>query len=555
MKVADYNNYVLETDQYKLRSREDRRNIAIYGLVGEIGSLVSAVKKKLLAEDKDENWDLPNDEITEELGDVIWYCFSLAQIANSAPVNILTNDIAILKKEIGSDDERATRIKDVLDPTTREKFLAAAANFPRTQNMSFDDYQTLSFLTARTSGKILLEVCLALIWQLGAELLRGTLPKIEITLNKNVADRPTNIILGEIAWHLAAIASLYKLSLNEVVERNVKKLNFRKQTAFTALHDSDFPPKQQFPRLFRVQFASVGPAKLRMYLDGKRLGNDLTDNAHDDDGYRFHDILHLSLVAHLGWSPVMRALMNRKRRRDPKVDEVEDGARAQIVEELVIKAIHSEGDRLANEAGRCPTDGPSRFFPSRSQISFRFLKMIHGFVKDLEVEANTYWEWDNAILEGAEIFYHLRKEEQGTVTVDLTKRKLTFDADVCLGLQGVAVGIGMGVATASDLARVAKMLAERELVQCRGDEDKVNLISAKRAILASMNLSSNDAANYSCIEIKLMPEGQLCLKVSGDVQRKMRDGAILDFRPAFVTANSTTTCTVLAIADPGDMQK
>ena len=46
--------------------------------------------------------------------------------------------------------------------------------------------------------------------------------------------------------------------------------------------------------------------------------------------------------------------MKRKRKsKNDSVDEVEDGGRAKVVEELVIKAIHSEGDRQANAAGRC----------------------------------------------------------------------------------------------------------------------------------------------------------------------------------------------------------
>ena len=80
MLVANYNTFVRETDQYQDRSDTDRFDIALYGLVGEIGSLISAVKKQLLGEGGAEHWNKANEEITEELGDVIWYCFSLAQI-------------------------------------------------------------------------------------------------------------------------------------------------------------------------------------------------------------------------------------------------------------------------------------------------------------------------------------------------------------------------------------------------------------------------------------------------------------------------------------------
>jgi hypothetical protein len=55
-----------------------------------------------------------------------------------------------------------------------------------------------------------------------------------------------------------------------------------------------------------------------MYWSGHRLGDDLTDNARDDDGYRFHDVMHLANVANLGWSPVLRKMMGRRRRDPPE---------------------------------------------------------------------------------------------------------------------------------------------------------------------------------------------------------------------------------------------
>ena len=45
MLVSEYDKFVTETDQYRDNSDEERQKIALYGLVGEIGSLVSAVKK------------------------------------------------------------------------------------------------------------------------------------------------------------------------------------------------------------------------------------------------------------------------------------------------------------------------------------------------------------------------------------------------------------------------------------------------------------------------------------------------------------------------------
>src|SRR5580704_15533243 len=100
MRQTEYDAFVRRTDQYAKRSPKERHAVALYGLVGEIGSLVSAVKKKILAEGGESEWDQPNEEIKEEIGDVLWYCYSLAQVANDAPFDVLGHDITLLKREI-----------------------------------------------------------------------------------------------------------------------------------------------------------------------------------------------------------------------------------------------------------------------------------------------------------------------------------------------------------------------------------------------------------------------------------------------------------------------
>ena len=446
MLVSDYDRFVQESDQSVGRSQAERMDIAIYGLAAEVGSVVSAIKKRLLAEAGKESWRKPNEEIIEELGDVVWYCFSLAKIANPLkPINIFSHDIANLKAEIGASDNRADRIKDALDPAKREKFLRAAESFPRaTRRMKLDDYQRMAFLTARTKDRTLVEVCLAVLWQLSAELLRKKLPPIELELNRNVKDRPINNVLGEIAWHVSALASIYGLSLGEIARRNIDKVSFRlNRDSPTPLHDAEYSPLEQLPRILEVTFVTVSEGRSRMYVEGKQLGDDLTDNAYDDDGYRFHDVMHLANAAKLGWSPVLRGLLGRKRKSHPRVDEVEDGARAMIVEEAVIKFIHSEGERLARLKGTHMGEGPTRLFPSKREITFRFLKLIHNLVADLEVEKNRYWEWEDAIIEGYSIFDLLRREGQGTVSLDLNTRAITFRPDIRHNSEGTAPDVAL----------------------------------------------------------------------------------------------------------------
>lgn len=101
MQIKHYAKVVARTDQFKKLNRDKRREIAIFGLVSEIGSLVSAIKKEQLKEGGILNSKIARAEVKEELGDVIWYAFALAQIEDegNAP-DILEMDIANLKAEL-----------------------------------------------------------------------------------------------------------------------------------------------------------------------------------------------------------------------------------------------------------------------------------------------------------------------------------------------------------------------------------------------------------------------------------------------------------------------
>lgn len=553
MRVAEYESFVARTTQFSDRPRDERRAIAFYGLVAEIGSLVSAVKKKLLSEGGEAAWDQPNDEIKEEIGDALWYCYASAQAVNDGPFDILASDIELLRQDIGSTNERARKIAAALDPSTREAFLEAARSFPPADGSSFDDYQRLAFKTARADGRVLIEVCVAVLWQLGAELLRPMLPAIETTLNKNVADRPTNVVLGEITWHLSAMASLYHLSLDDVVAFNCEKVTFRSDRGHpTPLHDAGFDPKEQLPRKFDVSFVRIGPRHSRMYVSGRPLGSDLTDNFHQDDGYRFHDVIHLALIAHLGWSPVMRGFLKRKRKSRPDFDEVEDGGRAQVVEELVIKAIHSEGDRQAKAEGRCRIDQPTRLFPNPKLVTFRFLRTLRMYVDGLEVAKNTFWEWENAIDQGCEMFYRLCCEKQGTVGVDLEKRALTFSPHVSPRVQGITVGLGMGMA-AEEGAGDAQFFGTDESRWAAESDRLAETVAAKRAVLTSLGLDAASARLWPMLEIKLDPGGGVFVKTSAEVQERAWSLRAVDFKVAFTTTGEQVICTANAIADMRDV--
>src|SRR4051812_1270503 len=96
-------------------------------------------------------------------------------------------------------------------------------------------------------------------------------------------------------------------------------------------HDDGFPDAERLPVYIRAQFLEDGKT-VRLIVDGNMVGDKLTDKAAVEDGYRFHDAFHLAYAAVLGWSPILRALLRRRRRSNAEVDEREDGGRAQMIE-------------------------------------------------------------------------------------------------------------------------------------------------------------------------------------------------------------------------------
>lgn len=538
MLVSTYDAFVQQTDQSHGLSREERRDIAIYGLASEVGSVVAAIKKRLLAGGGEATWNIPDQEIIDELGDVIWYCFSLARIANPAkPINIFALDISNLKQELSAQNARAMDIARVLPESNRTAFLRAAEAFPRrTRDMEFEDYQKLAFLTARTQGRELAQVCLAVLWQLTAQLFRHYLPATELQLNRALSDKPINDVLGEIAWHISALASIFSLKLSDVAAANMAKVSKRWDASITPLHDEDFPPNERFPRRFEIAFVSLGAGRSRMYLDGRRLGDDLTDNAYEEDGYRFHDVMHVALVAKLGWSPVLRSLMGRKRRSIARIDEVEDGARARIVEEAVIKAIHAEGERLANIRGDGVPGEPLRLFPTCGEIGYGFLKFISTFVADLEVAKNAFPEWESAIMEGFQIFDQLRRTGGGTIKVDLAARSLSFTPQVFLDLRGRVVGLGSACQAVRGNPSDAAAISMAEQAALKGAVVEALGLAQDVRALTDLAVARNDA-------------GLVSVEASGAVQDVIWARKVVCFKATITRRHGELCATALALSD------
>lgn len=224
--------------------------------------------------------------------------------------------------------------------------------------------------------------------------------------------------VGDLLWYLANVATKFDLDLSIVAEQNLSKCESRWGQMPTRLpFDSDFPEIERFPRKFSVDIFTYhdanGAPKVRAMYKGKQFGDDVDDNAHEDDGYGYHDVIHLAFAAVLGWSPLVRKMTGTKRKSNPKFDRVEDGGRAIATEEGVSAMIFA----YAREYN---------FFEGKNSVSSELLRMLKNMVQHLEVAVCSTGEWEQAILQGFKVWRFLSTTRSGTVDLDLDSRTITL---------------------------------------------------------------------------------------------------------------------------------
>jgi len=391
----------------------------ILGLAGEIGSLLAELKKRV--REPNRAADTGNNLIAEELGDITWYAVTIARRAKlDFPRNVLLANLirtqstpALYVPDFGMAGlrHRKTHIRPLMGAVA-----------------TFGSYQRKSAISARLGhhDEAALIPYLARIWKNSGEILDivdPTTPTFSKSEQRKIAQA-----LGDVMWYVAGFASLYDLNLDVVAQINAQKAQSMfmpvRERRPTPLHDDDDKALEQFPRRFNVDFVPADNETAVMLINGMRLGDPLKDNAYQldavnggkIDGYRFHDCVHLAFVAVLGWSPVIRGLMKRKRKSNKLKDDAEDGARAQIVEEMIVKLTHSYAVNVDRD----------KLLKGRSRIGMDLLKQIQTQTAGLEVSANKLWEWEKAILLGYELFDRLRQERRGRLTLDLRSRLVTF---------------------------------------------------------------------------------------------------------------------------------
>ena len=297
--------------------------------------------------------------------------------------------------------------------------------------MDFEYYQERTWSTDSTktqSKKGLVQITFGLAEKIGA--IMGCLKKrvrdgeAYETFEDDLAE-----CIGDTTWYLASLCSHLGIDFDGVARRNLVSTEARwlkpedsQPALFSTLFDEDYPEQEQLPRQFRVRFVECNlPDRswlpmTEVWVDGQRFGDAIDDNAALADHYRLHDVLHISNAAILGWSPVVRSLLRRKRKSNPHVDKYEDGARAQDAEEALSSLIHNEARR-------------NSYFDGVNVIDTAFLIKAQSLVAHLEVGSRTMADWQHCILEAYRVFRLFRVNNGGVVDVSLVDHSLKFQPD------------------------------------------------------------------------------------------------------------------------------
>lgn len=223
--------------------------------------------------------------------------------------------------------------------------------------------------------------------------------------------------LGDLLWYIANVASKFDLRLGEVAEANLAKVRARwAHATVPPSFDAPVPEHERLPRSFCVTLTSMereGRQHVRASIGAAGFGDVLTDNAYSPDGYRFHDVFHLAYAAVLRWSPITRALLRRKRKSKPELDEVEDGGRAAAIEEGITALVFEYARR-------------HQMLRGVKALDYELLRTVKRMTSHLEVKHCTTGEWERAILQGFAVWRSVVKNGGGRVAVDLDARRIWY---------------------------------------------------------------------------------------------------------------------------------
>ncbi len=363
MNLSKYQKQAFQTAQIDWNDSA-KRHIPAFGVIGELGSVVSELKKSLR-----DGYAYTDGEVNlvEEFGDVLWYLaalcshygFDLADLIKQTP------PLKIPKEPYGHVYSMVRTIPHL------------ANNFESLPNNPTPAQKQALAKSIGASGRATLQALKA-----------------------------------------------QKLNVSNVLASNLSKVRsmFGPDDPGPArcFDGSDYPAYERLPRKLDIQFLErkrgKGRVEVILRAHNINIGDRLTDNAAIDDGYRYHDAFHLAYVAVLGWSPVTRAILRCKRKSKPQKDEVEDGARAIIVEEAIAHTIFNYA------LGHSMLEGLDR-------LDHNILKLIGRMVRNLEVKECHLHEWQRAVLIGYEAFRALTKNRGGWLLLNAESQSLTYSRE------------------------------------------------------------------------------------------------------------------------------
>ncbi|NHT77743.1 nucleoside triphosphate pyrophosphohydrolase family protein [Rhizobiaceae bacterium CRRU44] len=382
LSLDEYQAFTRETDKNE-KSDLEGLGFVLLGLYGEVGSLLSELKKK--QRDKDA-YHAYHESTVEELGDTLWY-FANAAMRAGLRLSELAHRAGAGYSNWDDSDANITfeQLQKALSPAQSPQSAAAVER---------------GFLALAGKVGLLLE-----------DYNQGRVQRNRDVLSSH---------LVEIFRLLLTAARDANVNLDEAARKNITKALSRwpLEKLWAPLFDEGFPADERLPRVIPMRFrekTSGSKVQVIQEMNGVRIGDPVTDNRHPPDDYRFHDVFHLSYAALLGWSPTLRGLLKVKRKSDPIVDDNEDGARASLIEEGVSTWIFNHGQR-------------HQFFRNVTSVDYGLLKAVQELVSGYEVEKLPLWQWEMAILEGFRVFRELKHHRGGTVTADLNEHTLTFRA-------------------------------------------------------------------------------------------------------------------------------
>lgn len=383
LSVSQYQVLACGTDRTASRGARGL-DFPLLGLFGEIGSLLSELKKK---QRDTVSYSGYEESVVEELGDVLWYFSNLATRAG-----IKLSEMAL---HIHGDSDNSSKPKHQMRDI---KFAALQPALKATGPGAQDAFEATLMRLAGEAGTLV------------ADFSAGRINRNPDLLSAH---------MSAIFRALINAANEAHVSLAEAAHRNLAKIFDRwpEKRAYPALFDEGDDPAEQIPRRIEMQiFERTVNGQTYVFLrrNGVNIGDRLTDNKLEKDDYRFHDVFHLANAAILGWSPVLRALFRVKRKSRPELDEAEDGARAILIEEGISTWVFNHATKLDD-------------FEKLKSLDYGLLKAVRELVSGYEAERCPLWLWEEAILEGYKVFRELRKHRGGTIVADLIKRTITSE--------------------------------------------------------------------------------------------------------------------------------